>query len=248
MNGLEPAHNAHKLSELNSNKSAAYIDTLFKNANKLMIKYFPGQIPCEQKNSITIGFELECSGQTRVRMAYRESSGLSVFVHQHNLCMLTSADTFNDDVDRMFALKFHSIIDHAFKCFAKHYNELDDDAKHVEKHFAFEIIELDQRPVFRFDSVTLCTVNDILFTFFEYTIKLFSSASQIEKKKAIDLYILCPPHFTIVDRLFLHDICDRLSVHAFHFVDKSFGLAANLLFANKIACPNCLVIEFSSGI
>jgi hypothetical protein len=238
---LDPYRN--KVNPLKSGSKKYYVDELFNHAYSLLLKYFPKEF--EGQKSSSIGVELECDGLARTRVAYRLTSDVSVFASQH-IGTLASIDLFDTD-EKKFAVTFQAMLDRAFKCLGRRYDELDNDTKNIENSSDFEVIEQDQFPAFRFDAATIYTVDQLLSKFFEYTIKLFGRDA-VENNVAFDLCIVCPSYFSTVKKIFLKEILNSLNVKTVSFIEKSIGLAASVLLETDMNDSECLVIEFSSGI
>jgi hypothetical protein len=157
------------------------------------------------------------------------------------------AISFTDENDSKFAKKFQLMLESAFKCFGKRYNQLSKDEMKVPVDAGFKIAEKNQFAAVKFDDENVFTAGVIITKFIQYTLKSFNDPSVLNKKIK-ELCITFPSDFDTVQRNDLRECLNLLSIKKCNLITKPIAIAAPILIQNPDVDKKNLVIDFSSGV
>ena len=152
---------------------------------------------------------------------------------------------YEEPADAEFIKLFQMMLDCAFKCFGKRYNQLSKEELKWPNDADFTIVEKQQFAALKFDDNIF--VADVIVTkFIQYALKIFDS--NLLDKKIKELCMTFPSDFDTAQRSMLRECLTRLSIKKCNLITKPLAIAAPLLIESPNDDKNNLVIDFGSGI
>ena len=237
-------------------EDSAFLDEIFKRAfvltskplldRKLFYENIAGN------KSANVNIDLYHSGTNNACIAFghslkRNESARDIkppmIVHEY--IGNAGALKYDEQEDADFIKHFQMMLDCAFRCFGKRYNQLSKEELKWPQDADFTIVEKQQFAALKYDADNILVADVIITKFIQYSLKIFDPS--VLDKKIKELCMTFPSDFDTAQRTTLRECLTRLSIKKCNLITKPLAIAAPLLIESPNDDKKNLVIDFGSG-